>query len=107
MRENAKWYKLLVVCPSDFYYKTYGCLCPGRRHFNGHFSWLTRQFEHFTVVFDTTGGDRNLTLEVLKSWVVQEEQRMNDRVIDVTDNLGDSTDLLGNQNRLKSIVCHY
>lgn len=65
---------------------------------------LPDRFEHLIVAIDTTIGDRKLDLEFVKSRLLQEEQRMNDRAKEES---GSDTALVGAQSRKKSMVCYY
>eukprot|EP00737_Agarophyton_chilense_P003002 gb/GEZJ01003471.1/.p1 GENE.gb/GEZJ01003471.1/~~gb/GEZJ01003471.1/.p1 ORF type:complete len:730 (-),score=111.20 gb/GEZJ01003471.1/:63-2252(-) len=66
---------------------------------------LPERFEHLIVAIDTTIGDRQLTLEFVKSRLLQEEQRMNDRAKEEPG--GSEAALVGRQSRWKNIECHY
>lgn len=68
---------------------------------------LPERFNNLIVAIDTTIEDRDLTLEFVKSRLLQEEQRMNDRAKEESE---DSTALVGQHSRRKSsgpIVCYY
>lgn len=65
---------------------------------------IPERFEHLIVAIDTTIGYHNLTLELMKSRLLQKEQRMSDRA---SEKSGSGTAMLGIQRRWKSIICHY
>ena len=68
---------------------------------------LPERFEHLIVAIDTTIGDRELSLEFVKSRLLQEEQRMSDRAKEES---GSDAALVGRQFRKRSsknVTCYY